>query len=47
VPEGWLRENVEAVRRAIVATYRGHECVRRYLGSMEQEFKDLRIEPVT
>ncbi|MGZ5400863.1 MAG: nuclear transport factor 2 family protein [Nocardioides sp.] len=28
------------------ATYRGHEGLRRYLGSMEEEFKDLRIEPV-
>jgi ketosteroid isomerase-like protein len=28
------------------ATYRGHEGVRRYLGTMEEEFDDLRIEPV-
>jgi ketosteroid isomerase-like protein len=28
------------------ATYRGHEGVRRYLGTMEEEFADLRIEPV-
>ena len=28
------------------ATYRGHEGVRRYLGRMEDEFKDLQIEPV-
>ena len=28
------------------ATYRGHNGLRRYLGTMEDEFKDLRIEPV-
>jgi ketosteroid isomerase-like protein len=28
------------------ATYRGHDGLRRYLGTMEEEFKDLRIEPV-
>ena len=28
------------------ATYRGHEGVRRYLGSIEAEFDDLRVEPV-
>ena len=28
------------------ATYRGHDGLRRYLGTMEGEFKDLRIEPV-
>ena len=28
------------------ATYRGHEGLRRYIGSMEAEFTDLRIEPV-
>jgi uncharacterized protein len=28
------------------ATYRGHEGVRRYLGMMEEEFDDLRIEPL-
>ena len=28
------------------ATYRGHEGLRRYLGSMEGEFDDLRVEPV-
>ena len=28
------------------ATYRGHAGVRRYLGSMEEEFEDLRIEPL-
>jgi ketosteroid isomerase-like protein len=28
------------------ATYCGHEGLRRYLGSMEEEFEDLRIEPV-
>jgi ketosteroid isomerase-like protein len=28
------------------ATYRGHEGVRRYLGSIEAEFEDLRVEPV-
>jgi ketosteroid isomerase-like protein len=28
------------------ATYSGHEGVRRYLGTMEAEIKDLRIEPV-
>jgi ketosteroid isomerase-like protein len=27
------------------ATYRGHDEVRRYLGSMEDEFDDLRNEP--
>jgi ketosteroid isomerase-like protein len=27
------------------ATCRGHEGVRRYLRSMEEEFEDLRIEP--
>ena len=28
------------------ATYRGHGGVRRYLGTMEAEFEDVRIEPV-
>jgi len=28
------------------ATYRGHDGVCRYLGTMEAEFDDLRIEPV-
>jgi ketosteroid isomerase-like protein len=28
------------------ATYRGHAGVRRYLGAPEEEFDDLRIEPV-
>jgi ketosteroid isomerase-like protein len=28
------------------ATYRGHAGVRRYLGTIEEEFEDLRIEPV-
>jgi ketosteroid isomerase-like protein len=28
------------------ATYRGHEGVRRYLGTMEAEFEEIRIEPV-
>jgi ketosteroid isomerase-like protein len=28
------------------ATYRGHEGVRRYLGTMEEEFEDVRVEPV-
>ena len=28
------------------ATYRGHEGVRRYLGSFEAEIEDLRSEPV-
>jgi ketosteroid isomerase-like protein len=28
------------------ATYRGHDGLRRYLGTMEEEFEDLRIEPV-
>jgi ketosteroid isomerase-like protein len=28
------------------ATYRGHAGVRRYLGTPEEEFDDLRIEPV-
>ena len=28
------------------ATYRGHDGVRRYLGTMEAEFEDVRIEPV-
>lgn len=28
------------------ATYRGHDGLRRYLGTMEEEFTDLRIEPV-
>jgi ketosteroid isomerase-like protein/rhodanese-related sulfurtransferase len=28
------------------ATYRGHDGLRRYLGTMEEEFNDLRIEPV-
>ena len=28
------------------ATYRGHDGVRRYLGSMLDEFEDFRIEPV-
>jgi ketosteroid isomerase-like protein len=28
------------------ATYRGHAGVRRYLGSIEAEFDDLRVEPV-
>jgi hypothetical protein len=28
------------------AIYRGHDGLRRYLGTMEEEFKDLRIEPV-
>jgi ketosteroid isomerase-like protein len=28
------------------ATYRGHEGVRRYLGSIEAEIEDLRAEPV-
>src|SRR5215204_3769878 len=27
-------------------TYRGHDGLRRYLGTMEEEFEDLRIEPV-
>jgi ketosteroid isomerase-like protein len=27
------------------ATYRGHDGVRRYLGSMDEEFEDLTIEP--
>jgi uncharacterized protein len=27
-------------------TYRGHDGLRRYFGTMEEEFKDLRIEPV-
>ena len=28
------------------ATYRGHEGIRRYLGTVADEFDDLRIEPV-
>jgi len=28
------------------ATYRGHEGMRRYFGSMLDEFEDVRIEPV-
>jgi hypothetical protein len=28
------------------ATYRGHDGVRRYLGSMAAEFEDVRAEPV-
>jgi ketosteroid isomerase-like protein len=28
------------------ATYRGHDGLRRYLGTMEEEFEDLRVEPV-
>jgi ketosteroid isomerase-like protein len=28
------------------ATYRGRDGVRRYLGTMEEVFKELRIEPV-
>ena len=28
------------------ATYRGHEGVRRYLGTVADEFDDLRIEPL-
>jgi ketosteroid isomerase-like protein/rhodanese-related sulfurtransferase len=28
------------------ATYRGHDGLRRYLGTLEGEFEDLRIEPV-
>jgi ketosteroid isomerase-like protein len=28
------------------ATYSGHDGLRRYLGTMEDEFEDLRIEPV-
>jgi uncharacterized protein len=27
------------------ASYRGHEGIRRYLGSMEEEFEHIRIEP--
>jgi SnoaL-like protein len=27
------------------ATYRGHEGLRRYFGTMEEQFNDLRIEP--
>jgi ketosteroid isomerase-like protein len=27
-------------------TYRGHDGLRRYFGTMEEEFEDLRIEPV-
>jgi uncharacterized protein len=26
-------------------TYRGHEGIRRYFGTMEEEFEDVRIEP--
>jgi ketosteroid isomerase-like protein len=28
------------------ATYRGHAGVRRYLGTMQEEFEDVRVEPV-
>ena len=28
------------------ATYRGHEGLRRYFGTMEEQFNDLRIDPV-
>jgi ketosteroid isomerase-like protein len=28
------------------ATYRGHDGLRRYFGTMEDEFEDLRFEPV-
>ena len=28
------------------ATYRGHDGLRRYFGTMEDEFEDLRVEPV-
>jgi ketosteroid isomerase-like protein len=28
------------------ATYRGHDGLRRYLGTMEEQFEDLRVEPV-
>ena len=28
------------------ATYRGHEGVRRYLATVEEEFEEIRIEPV-
>jgi ketosteroid isomerase-like protein len=28
------------------ATHRGHEGVRRYLGTIEEEFENVRVEPV-
>ena len=42
------RDRVDLYNRDYIehATYRGHDGLRRYLGSLEAEFTDLRFEPV-